>query len=422
MKIRTLEPNEGWRATQVAAVCFEFPFNLEEERAKAEAMTAEEIEAAKNPPKTDGYPLPSDSFPAHTVWGCFSDDEKTLMGSIGITNYTCRFDGNAVLMGGIGGVSTLPAYRRGGTIRKCFEAALPDLYEKGFVFSTLYPFSRAYYRKFGYENGAFVRELTVDIEALPSQPVGGTIEQLFPGDDLSPLLEIYNEFYKTYNLSVYRREYDPALVKENLLAQQRYIYLWRNEQGKPRGFFISKKTDGGVLNCTYTFPLRNGFLALDVRAYQALFAFIRSAFAAHYQKVKFAVPDVVRLDSLFPEGNLVGIHLDYNGMVRVVHLEKALELCRCRGEGTLKIEVTDPQIPQNTGTWRMDFAKGQPNRVTKTNDAPDISMPVSAFAPLICGIRTAEELSMMPEVTVHNPDAPFESVFYCKPCFLTELF
>ena len=207
MKIRTLEPNEGWRATQVAAVCFEFPFNLEEERAKAEAMTAEEIEAAKNPPKTDGYPLPSDSFPAHTVWGCFSDDEKTLMGSIGITNYTCRFDGNAVLMGGIGGVSTLPAYRRGGTIRKCFEAALPDLYEKGFVFSTLYPFSRAYYRKFGYENGAFVRELTVDIEALPSQPVGGTIEQLFPGDDLSPLLEIYNEFYKTYNLSVYRREF-----------------------------------------------------------------------------------------------------------------------------------------------------------------------------------------------------------------------
>lgn len=422
MITRILEPNEIWRSTLVQSVCFEFPFNLAEAKQKAEAMTSEEIMLAKHPPKPEGEEIPSDVLPASTFWGTFSEDESILMGSIIVNNYSVNFDGNLVRMGGIGGVATLPQYRRVGVIRSCFQKALPDMYENGFVLSALYPFSRAYYRQFGYENGPFTRELTIAFDALRTQTVGGTIEQLLPGDDLSPLLEIYREFYKKYNLSVYRREYDKNLSQDNLLEQKRYIYLWRDESGAPRGFCIAKKTDGRVFNCTTSFPLRNAFLALDAKAYQALFHFIRTTFAADYSTLKLTVPDHVHLDSLIAEGNGVGIHLDYNGMVRAVNCRKALELCRCRGEGNLKIEVTDPQIPENTGIWRIDFAKGHPNRVTKITETPDISMPVSAFGPLICGIRTAEELPMMPEVTVSNPEAPLGAVFYAKPCFISNLF
>ncbi|MGI5895021.1 MAG: GNAT family N-acetyltransferase [Candidatus Merdivicinus sp.] len=422
MITRILEPNEIWRGRQIASVCFEFPFNTEEEQQKALAMTPEEIAEAKKPPQHTGETIPSDDFVPSTFWGTFSDDASTLMGGFSVNHYTVNFDGNLVLMGGIGGVCTLPPYRRGGVIRHTFAHALPDLYEKGFIFSCLYPFSRAYYRQFGYENGAYVRELTISLSAFQTKPVGGRIEQLLPGDDLSPLTEIYQKFYKKYNLSVYRREFDPSLSKENLLEQKRYIYLWRNDTGEPRGFVIAQKTGDRIFNCETQFRMKNAFLALDSEAYQALFHFIRTTFPANYDAVKLLVPDNVRIDSLVAEGNKLGIHLDYNGMVRIVHLEKALELCKCRGTGSLKIAVTDPQIPQNTGTWRIDFDQGQPNRVSRTEEEPDISMPVSAFAPLICGIRTPDEFSMMPELTIHHPEAPFESVFYSKPCHMLELF
>ena len=36
-------------------------------------------------------------------------------------------------------------------IRNIFEYAMKEMYEDGYVFSYLYPFSHVYYRKFGYE-------------------------------------------------------------------------------------------------------------------------------------------------------------------------------------------------------------------------------------------------------------------------------
>ena len=211
-------------------------------------------------------------------WGCFADDDEELLGSITVSHFTAGFDGHDVQMGGIGGVSTLPQWRRQQVIRRCFESALADMYERGFVLSALYPFSTNYYRKFGYENNGCVCEWTVPFDALPSAPVEGTVEQLLPGDDLSPLLEIYREFYKDCNLAVRRSVYDPALAKENLLEQKRYIYLWRDRDHKPQGFLIARKTDGEVFDCTTTFQLKNGFLALNTEAYLGLFSFVKTSF------------------------------------------------------------------------------------------------------------------------------------------------
>ena len=68
--------------------------------------------------------------------GSFSEDEATLYGCMSIRRYRCNFEGREVLMGGVGGVSSLPQYRRrNGAIRACIGAALQDMYEKEFSFS-----------------------------------------------------------------------------------------------------------------------------------------------------------------------------------------------------------------------------------------------------------------------------------------------
>jgi len=83
-------------------------------------------------------------------WGCFADDGD-MMACIINNDFTVRFDGHLVKMGGIGGVATLPEYRYGGAVKETLRAILKDAREHGEVFSSLYPFSHEFYRKAGYE-------------------------------------------------------------------------------------------------------------------------------------------------------------------------------------------------------------------------------------------------------------------------------
>ena len=83
-------------------------------------------------------------------WGAFTDDGR-IMARILNHRFESMLDGQAVANGGIGAVSTLPEYRNSGAIRAIFEKLIPEAYRNGEVFSTLYPFNHAFYRKFGYE-------------------------------------------------------------------------------------------------------------------------------------------------------------------------------------------------------------------------------------------------------------------------------
>ena len=111
-----------------------------------------------------------------------------------------------------------------------------------------------------------------------------------------------------------------------------------------------------------------------------------------------------------------------NGMLRVVNAEEALKLCRCRGEGSVTLQVADPLLPENCGTFRLDFSPDRKNTVSRTEDAPDISLSIGDFSVLLCGVRGAEEIPWMPGVQVYNAEAPLENIFYKKACHMLDLF
>ena len=412
MIARLLKPEESWRWNQVMAAAFEWDFDLE--KAKAEAArekTEEELrEQARN-----------------RCFGALSDDGKILYGCVNSREYMCRFDGGAYKLGGIGGVSTLPPYRHNGAIRASLSASLRDMYENGFTFSYLYPFSTQYYRKFGYEVGAEARRWVMPLADIRPKDVGGTIEQIFPGDDFSPLLEVYDACFGDCNMSAVRDRYDAGLEKAKLMEEHRYVYVWRNEAGAPRGLMIAHKTreDGAVvMDCNHTFGAQNenGFLFCDMEALSALLFFVKSAFSADYDKISFTTRREIDLTSLVGENNSASCSMFWNGMLRVVNVRRVLENCNCRGTGCVRIAVEDTILPENCGTWKLTFAPGQVNFVEKTEEQPDVSLTINAFSALICGARDVHSLAWIPDAVVHNAAAPFAGVFYAKPCFMLDLF
>lgn len=111
-----------------------------------------------------------------------------------------------------------------------------------------------------------------------------------------------------------------------------------------------------------------------------------------------------------------------NGMLRVINAEKALKLCKCKGEGSLTLKLTDPILEENRDTFRLSFSPDTENRVERVNNDPDIILNIGDFSTLLCGVRSAEELPWIPAAEIKNPGASFEKVFYRKPCHVLDLF
>ena len=397
MQARKIRPDEMHKIDLINCVAFESPWEPPKPEAEAEK---------KEPDST-------------TQWW-ISEEGDVFCGCLLVFKLNVRFDGHMTGMSGIGGVATLPQHRRRGAIRACMNASLADMRERGDVFSVLYPFSRAYYRQFGYEDGESMVRWTMPFASMKLPEAGGTMQLILPGDDLSPVHEVYNACAENWNLAAAPSRWLTRLDGQSWMKDKRYLYLWRDENGVPGGFMLFSKS-GGVMNCTASFGLENALMFRDVRALTALLRFAKG-FAADYESIRFDVPQGVRVQSLISEGNDVKGELVYNGMVRLVNVKRALELCRTEGEGSIVLSVADGILPENDGAWKVTFNPSGENLVERTAEAPDASMPVGELTQLLLGVCTAADLPMMPRVRLLNPSAPFTRLFLPKPCHILDLF
>ena len=399
MHARLISRDEMHKINLISCVAFEGPW-----------------EPPKPEPETDKK---HDAEPSAFRWW-LAEEGDAFCGCVGVLSAPVRFDGHTVPMGGIAGVATLPQYRRRGAIRACMNAALAEMHERGDVFSVLYPFSRAYYRQFGYEDGPSVTVWTVPFSSLRLPDAGGSIEMVMPGDDFTAVNQVYAACAKDWNLSFDECRYLRGFVKRNWLKERRYLYIWRDENGVPAGLMFFSKVNR-VMDCLMEFGKDNCMLYRDARALTALLAFAKT-FAADYDSIRFPAPQGMRVQSLFTEGNDVTGEVSLNGMARLVNVPRALELCRASGEGSIVISVSDAILPENDGCFRVTLSTSGENRVEKTGDAPDVSMPVGELTQLLLGVCSFADMPMMPRVTVHNPSAPFAAIFPSKACNIIDLF
>lgn len=401
MFARKLQPNEYWQARRAMAVAFESVFEQEKELEKSQTD--------KEDPKEDLY-------------GAFLTEGGPMVGSIVINNKVSRFDGHTVKMGGVGGVATLPANRRGGAIRACMELALREMYDNGYALSHLYPFSTSYYRQFGFAPAGQSLRWKIklaDLKRLPN--AGGSVRQLFPGDDLSPLLDLYNKMYGNINFSCLRETFDKDLDGDKPLSSKRWIYLWSDDRGTPGGFMVCSRV-GSSLICYPNFGLPNAFIFTGMTALIGLLNFVHTSFIANFEDVQFSVPAHMDLTALLPELSSMEYIPVLNGMARAVNAEMLLKLCCCKDEGSLVIKVTDDILPENNDTFELTFGYDFDNRVERTSKSPDITLDAGNLAVLLGGARDVTSLELSPDILRENPWAFYERVFYRKPCHVLDLF
>lgn len=353
-------------------------------------------------------------------WAAFDGEE--MMSTFTITDFEIHFDGHACRMGGIGGVATLPQYRRRGGIRGCFEAALPDMYENGYDFSYLYPFSTSYYRKFGYECCVQKYHWTVQLSQLNPPAVNGSFRLAERNHPMTGAIRTIDRVWESkFNMMVQHAEEDYGWAKKcDPAAKQEFTYVYFDASGAPKAyttFKMAMESDGRNLLCSR-------LVFLDKEGFAGLMHLFKSM-ASDHMYAKFTTPALPAMQYLMPEWSLGAARWSVQpaGMVRVVNVETILKKARYVGSGTISLEILDPQIPRNNACFTVTFSDGQAVSVTSGQAEPDAVLTIPTFSALVSGVWDFEDMKdSIPGLEIKNENACFEKVFYRKKLMITDYF
>lgn len=413
MIIRRIKKEEIKRTEELFAVSFESSYD----NTKSEKEVAEQY--IKKPRGREDYYW-------NYRWGAFLDDNKTMTSFFIDKPYPFNFDGKTFTGSGIGGVATLPHYRRHGGIRKCFEAALPDMYKNGMTFSYLYAFSTAYYRKFGYEICGDVIKYKWDVEQLPAHFETSGSCYLLDGKEVSfdealeDVKKVYSSWQHKYNMMVVNEDWEYDWVKKsNPYKNQEFTFVYRDGKGEAKAYVSFKEVDeDGERNL-----IASRLIFEDLDSFRGILNIIGSLRSDH-SYFKFEAPSNLYLIDVLPEWQFKGgsRELERQGMVRVVNVQTVLENAIYKGSGSLSIAVEDKQIEENNKTFLVEFEDGKAKSVKTTDKPADIEMTIAEFSRLIIGACDTNAISYLEHVTVNGNEENIEKVFYKKPIYITEYF
>lgn len=409
MIIRKIKPEELKRTQELFSIAFEFGADI--------SKTAEEVsqEITTNPASREDIYW-------QERWAAFEDDDRTMMSYLIAQPFPVNFDGNIYPMAGIGGVASLPQYRRQGGIRGCFEAALPELYEKGTVFSYLYPFSTAYYRRFGYELGCSRLSYQVRLSSLTQFPICGKCVLTEPGKYMTDeIRQIYKVWQDKYNMMVVNEDWEYAWTKKvHPVKDQVFTYVYLSENHTPMGYvtFLQSKIEGErSLQCSR-------FCYTCVEGLKGLLNLL-SSLASDHSYVTFELPIDMDISMLLPEWAMGAVTVKKypTGMIRAVNVEKILAGARYLGSGQLTLQIEDKQILANTGIFTVNFQDGRAVKITRDErDVPDIKLGINEFSRLILGASNTSALEYMDGITINGNQDGIDRVFYEKPNLILEYF
>ena len=393
MNIRRLRENENGKLDAIQSLAFSFPYDKDE---------------------SDGGGLHSE------VYGAFLDDDETLTATIFTPSYRSWYCGSILPAVGIGGVASLPEYRRMGAIRAIFDSIFAQAPERGWAVSYLYPFSFTFYRQFGYERVIRRHRLKLPANALDKFP-RNTSAKLYEKDGgvkKEELLAVYEGWASRNNMTFARDEHCRAW-SEKPHHSQRLTYLWYGESGRGEAYATFRCENGRMRISELCY--------LSPNALRGLLGFLRM-FEGQVWEYEFTeLPEGCELDLLLSRYIDAEYGEENGAMGRVLLPGVLLEKNRYPEErGHFRLRIDD-FLDFSRGVWDVTYENGEA-RVTKEpfEAEYDVSMTVPPMTRLLLGSETLtpETALYLDGVEIVNPAgaAALFRAFPKRPAVIYERF
>ncbi|MDR0272346.1 MAG: GNAT family N-acetyltransferase [Clostridiales bacterium] len=401
MDIRRLKPEDR---VEYHAICQSVFFDIE--RHDVREMRKNPTEYAKDDPKAR--------------FGIFDVSGK-LQSALLINPFEMRMNGKNIKMGGLGAVVTRPESRGLGHMEALVRTAFEDMREKNQIFSFIYPFSFAYYRKFGYETCYAYNKVKIPLEQLRGYHKEKREAEAIPyepGDSIKPFADIYQNFIIDRNLSIIRSENDWAqILDRDPYKDLQFTYHFRMPNGCAASYVLYEAEhdaeNGNRL-------IINEFCWRTPSAFHDVMHFI-SKLGAEFEEVHWNIPSDIDIFTLFPEAFNMEHQLHATGMNRVIDVCAALETLHApSGSGGVIIAVNDKFLPNNTGVYSVEW-ESEILSVKKSRKAnPDAELSAETLAQLITGYATPETVAYKKDVTINGAFSKLKSLFPKRHLFIVE--
>ena len=337
------------------------------------------------------------------AWGAFLDDDDTLTSIIYPNTFYSRYGNTYLPCLGIGGVATLPQYRRMGGIRAIFDKFFEMAPERGWALSLLYPFSYDYYRQFGYERVLRRKYIDVDCDTISHIP-RNTNAVLYTDKDsqLPLLLDVYERFSESLQLIFKRPAGDSysSRYSDDPHKSQSYTYIWQDDSGKAQAYAVCSIRDSKLVvkELCYT----------SAEALRGMIGFLRM-YDGQVHGYRFEwEPEITPLELLVGSYWDVKVELRSSAMGRVLLTETLLknyDYPTFAGSFTLAV---DDKLPCSRGTFRVTYGGGKSD-VVKIADDPLPNADLIAEMPALSRLMLCSETldvqtaPYQPGLTVNDP-------------------
>ena len=349
-------------------------------------------------------------LPEELMLGAFFDDNKTLMADMEIglrENFFCK---STLKCLAVGGVASKPEYRNRGAIRAIFNTLFnEEKYNGGAEISILYPFSFAYYKKFGYESVGRAVELKFPFSELKDIPKCSDVF-LYEEQDNPRFFELYNKSAQKNQLSFVRE--DKKYFTFDPYKTLKYTYVL-NDYSAYVTFSVSRKEQTVFVD---------EIEFLNKASLVKILGFLR-AFEGNQKYLFFSkISENSPIFSLINVEKNVSVRLYSMGAARILDVEKVLLKNEYPAEaGEFSLKVID-SVEKNNAVFTVSYENGNV-KVSKNKKDPDVILDICAASKiLLSGIREPSAIEYMNGVEIINHNEAFLKAFPFRDCFYNDGF
>ena len=360
-------------------------------------------------------------YDSEHTYGAVEENGRVVAG-MDIIPYTMWFDGHKVPMYGIAGVASMPESRRQGNVRGIFAKVLEDIYEKGAVFSHLYPFSYDYYRKFGYENCGSVKRYTLPLEPARRLKNSGTPHEFINCDKCEEtaeirgkLIEIYENYASRHNMMLSRTPDRWNEVFDVPLFSANHLYYWKNAECEIKSWVKFKKKNE-IMEI-------NDIAWSDNESMLGILQFM-GMFDGAAEKLTLRASPEFLADLYWNDLYDIGTETHRMGMNCVVNAKRALELLKKPrgGEGRFTIKIEGAFSKWNNNTYAVEYGGDECTVKEILETTPDIITSEHALLQMILGSYEFELIAQRNDVQINGDMLLLKQVFYKKKTLLADYF
>lgn len=295
---------------------------------------------------------------------------------------------------GLGLVTISPTHRRRGLAGRLVEAGLRHARERGDVASALYPFRVTFYEKLGYGLAGEALEYRLPPESLPDAPERRGVRLVRTGEEWTALRGVYDRWIRGQTGQMERAPEDWARLRE---GPENAAVVYRTEGGEAEGYAVVRYRPDLPAATRWLEVVEHAWLTPAARS--GIHAWLASLGDQHRLLAYRAHPEEHFSERVseprLPQGSIPGWELWFPAatqmlgpMFRLLDLPAAFAARSAPPEAsaTVTLEVDDPQLPENRGSWRLRVEGGGMRLERGAGEGdPVLSLPVRTLSRIFIG-------------------------------------